>query len=265
MKRERATQDGCAARCASRAVMLTTCLALVACTNFEISRAAMSTSVQPALPPLSVRIDEESLLQALGYVEDAYDRPGAPLDQMRRPARVNYTMTVRQDDTFFSADEFLEDAKTLVRRDLPTALSGSPAAGSSRGVAEVLFTHRKVHELTWLPFVVPSVLSLCTLNLLGYPLAMQSAEVKLAIRILDARGQEIGVYAGEGSTSEFSAFYWGWGVWAPNFRAASMTVAGSRELFSLSRATVALATTTALDSAVAKIADDADRLRAVLR
>lgn len=69
----------------------------------------------------------------------------------------------------------------------------------------------KRSEFENISYAVISGISLCTLNLLGFPFFSFSAEEDVDLSILDSKKNVIATYSSEGKDTEFAAMYWGYG------------------------------------------------------
>ncbi len=112
---------------------------------------------------------------------------------------------------FADSAELVGDTGRVLSRELPAALSGSGRSSASQSAYSMRVSPRLTKHSAaagWLLFTMPSILTLASINLLGYPSCMQTAEYQVQVEFL-WQGAVIATYTGRGHAREYAALYWG--------------------------------------------------------
>lgn len=116
-----------------------------------------------------------------------------------------------------SEDGYPEDPGKVFRQELSYHLAESAAKGGDVGLDSVQYGYAKLQitqatqQRTGRVLQVFQMLTLMTPSLLGIPLEWYRTNVQAEVQIIDARGEIIGTYAGQGRSKVRVAMYHGYG------------------------------------------------------
>ncbi|NVO30289.1 hypothetical protein [Hymenobacter lapidiphilus] len=116
-----------------------------------------------------------------------------------------------------SEDGYPEDPHKVFRKELSYHLAESAATGLDVGLDSVQYGYAKLQitqatqQRTGRVLQIFQMLTLMTPSLLGIPLEWYRTDVRAEVQIIDARGETIGTYTGQGRSKVRVAVYHGYG------------------------------------------------------
>ncbi|SDJ94588.1 hypothetical protein SAMN05421823_101489 [Catalinimonas alkaloidigena] len=174
--------------------------ALWGCRSQQIDLRPTPLTTRPALPHLTISLDEPELQAAYGTF------PGVLVSEMPDTLASLGSVALKA----VPNDPRLQDARVLLRRQL---LQVSAATGEERGFVE---GHVAGYQHYWRGGTVPlfgaSLLSFGTLNLIGLPSHLYRTMVDVEVEVFDRQHRRIGYYQAVGEDAYATGlFFRGWG------------------------------------------------------
>jgi hypothetical protein len=161
-------------------------LVFIGCAGVNMTHFQSTTGIAPKIPA-TLRIDEHSFLIAFAGVQS--DK-----------------FTAKKSKNLLDAEKMAASSEDLVKLSVEANILESTDARDCVAVVHLLNEHKSVNY----GWFAGSLMTLFTVNLLGFPVGSQHADVEISIEFINAAGQRIGEYSAKGESTSYAALYWGY-------------------------------------------------------
>lgn len=186
-----------------KALLLSTLLFLANCKNITHQDYILDVNNQTKLPALEAVIDATNL-------ENVFSLGGfaANSNNIGTANRSGWVQTSAISGTSFR-DPRMQDTMTLFDDFVKNKVTNPYGEKKGYIVLNIGYRNDIVHYKS-IPMIFLSVLSLGTLNLLGFPVAAKEDEMKVTVEVLNNKRELIKRYDAVQSDVEWGAAYWGY-------------------------------------------------------
>lgn len=219
---------------------------LLSCKSFDPQLLRPVEQIENRLPPLEVQIDQVSLETAysLGKVESGFQ-------EYEKEITKGFTISIASARNQAFLDKRIQHAVVIFDRELSDNIC--EPEGKKYGYAVCRIANQK-SSIGW-GWLIPSVLTVFTINLFGFPLYSETTGLDVEVEILDAQNNRVAKYSALAENTKHIALFWGyWGEFIPQKDADN----------DLTRTTNAYALRAAMENIKHQIARDAIKIRSKL-
>ena len=174
-------------------------LVLSACKSVEFNDLTFRAPNSQLLPPLKTEVDKDSIKDSFDTMITGSSAGSGLGSEDWRVSGDSYTFVKKKDSR-------TRDMITLFERNVENI---SQVYGARKGSIKMRFTNSRIYASGYY-YTVPSWISLCSLNVLGFPYSYRNTDLEVEVSILNNHGDLIWKSTEMGQGEEIVAMYYGY-------------------------------------------------------
>lgn len=179
---------------------------ILGCKSFDPQLLRPEGALDQRIPPLEVQIDRVSLETAYSAGQTVSEELGYGIGDREDGYLSIVSVATLMSQTL--RDKRVQQAVVIFDREISDNICDP--AGKKYGYAVCRIANRDA-RLGW-GWLVPSALTLFTINLFGFPAMSQTTELDVEVEIMDANYNRVAKYSAIAKDTKHVAFYWGYPV-----------------------------------------------------
>ncbi len=185
-------------------VLLFMSVSILGCKRFDTQLLRPEEGLDQRIPPLEVLVDRPSVETAYSVGQTVSEE----LDYEIGEGEGSYVgfVSIATLRTQTLLDKRVQQAVVIFEREISDNIC--EPVGRKYGLAICRIANREA-SLGW-GWLIPSGLTLFTINLFGFPAVSQTTELDVEVEILDANHNRIAKYSAIAKDTKYSALYWGY-------------------------------------------------------